>query len=202
MHTPTHPEAATTDAENSQAAWSPYVESLAADARRPSARRRVGAGLLFGALCAGAAIVGTMAMRGRGRPEGLWFRSLRKPRAYPPNWVFGPAWTVLYGLIAYSGYRVWRSPSSRARSAALSLWGAQLVLNGAWTPLFFGARRPRLALADIVTLDASVAAYTMVAARADARASAAFAPYAVWLAYASYLNAGIVADNPRFLLRR
>jgi translocator protein len=160
------------------------------------------AGLLFGALCAGAAVVGTMTMRGRGRPGSLWFRSLRKPRAYPPNWLFGPAWTVLYGLIAYSGYRVWRAPRSRARTAALSLWGAQLVLNGAWTPLFFGARRPRLALADLVALDASVAAYTGVAARVDPRASQLFAPYAVWLAYASYLNAGIVANNPRFLLRR
>jgi translocator protein len=199
MHTPTHSERATTDAETSQA-WSPYIGTQAEPG--PSPGRRLWAGVLFGALCAGVALVGTMTMRGRGRPGGLWFRSLRKPPAYPPNWVFGPAWTVLYGLIAYSGYRTWRAPSSQARTAALSLWGAQLVLNAAWTPLFFGARRPRLALADIVALDASVAAYTKLASRVDPRASQLFAPYAVWLAYASYLNAGIVADNPRFLLRR
>src|SRR6187551_689378 len=73
---------------------------------------------------------------------GPWYRSLRKPPQNPPSWVFGPAWTLLYALSAFSAWRVWRSAPSRSRRAALTLWGVQHALNTAWSPLFFGAHRP------------------------------------------------------------
>ena len=152
-------------------------------------------GLGLASLCYGVAALGSLTMRGRGAPDRWWFRSLRKSRAEPPRWVFGPVWTALYAKIAYSAWRVWRSSPSPGRSRALALWGAQLALNGAWTPLFFGARRPRLALADLAALDATATAYTATAARVDRTAALAFVPYLGWLGFATYLNGYIVARN-------
>ena len=149
----------------------------------------------FTLLSYGAAALGSLAMRGTRRPDGAWFRSLDKPSFQPPPWVFGPVWTVLYGTIAYAGYRVWKAPKSPARTRALVLWGTQLALNAAWTPLFFGARRPKAALADLAALDVAAGAFAAQAARVDQRAAVAFAPYLAWLSFASVLNGSIAANN-------
>ena len=155
----------------------------------------VRAGIAFLAASFGASLIGSLAMRGRGSADSRWYRSLRKPSYQPPSWVFGPVWTVLYGAIAYAGYRTWRLPRSRQRTRALALWGLQLGLNAAWTPLFFAARRPRAALVDLLALDASVLGYLRAIARRDRRAAIATAPYAGWLGFATALNAAIVAKN-------
>ena len=131
----------------------------------------------------------------RGSAKSPWFRTLRKPSFQPPNWLFGPVWTVLYGAIAYSGWRVWRAPKSPARTRALGLWGAQMLLNGAWTPLFFGAHKPVIALADQVVLDATAGLYTYTAVKVDKQAAGLFAPYLGWLGFATALNATIAAKN-------
>ncbi|HEY4239079.1 MAG TPA: TspO/MBR family protein [Kofleriaceae bacterium] len=165
--------------------------------------RGVLAGLGFAALTFGVAAAGAIATRrGKGRPQSLWYRLLRKPSYQPPNRVFGPVWTVLYGAIAYSGWRVWRSKESPERTAALGLWATQLALNAAWSPLFFGARRPRAALLDLIVLDASAAAYTAVASKVDTQAGATVLPYLGWLGFATALNSSIVAKNPSILLKR
>jgi benzodiazapine receptor len=148
----------------------------------------------FGALAAGAAALGTLTMRGKGRPDGRWFRSLRKPTFQPPNWVFGPVWTVLYATIAYAGWRIWQAGSPE-RSRALALWGVQLGLNALWSPLFFGARRPALALADLAALDATAMRFAVVARRVEPAAAKAFVPYLGWLAFATALNTAIVVKN-------
>lgn len=166
----------------------------AATRTRPVAHS-VLAGLGSALAVASAAAIGRLAMRGAGRPQGLWFRTRRKPSYQPPGWVFGPVWSVLYATIAYSGWRVWRAPDSAARARALKLWGAQLVLNAAWTPVFFGARRPAVALVDLVGLDAAAAAYAAAARKVDARAAAVVSPYLAWLGFATLLNASIVAKN-------
>src|SRR4051812_41464289 len=134
---------------------------------RPARRHRVLAGLGLAALCYGVAALGALTMRGRGAPGRLWFRTLRKAPAQPSDRVFGPVWTVLYGLIAYSGWRIWNAPRSPERNRALALWAGQLALNGAWTPLFFGSRRPVAALVDVVALDAAAGAYAATARRVD-----------------------------------
>jgi tryptophan-rich sensory protein len=149
----------------------------------------------FGALAYGAAALGALTMRGKGAPERPWFRTLKKPQFQPPNWLFGPVWTVLYGTIAYSGYRIWKQPSSSERTRALALWGTQLALNAAWTPLFFGARKPGAALVDIGVLDAAAGAYTAAAAQVDPTAAKLMGPYLAWLGYATALNGSIVALN-------
>ena len=179
-----------------------YMQPGETNPTPPRARSRtVLAGLGFVAATAGVAAIGTALLRGRGNPNGLWFRALDKPSFQPPNRVFAPVWTVLYAAIAYSGFRIWSAPKSPERTTALGLWAAQLILNGAWTPLFFGARRPVLAMADMVVLDAAALAYTAVASRVDKTAAGLVVPYLGWLGFATALNAKIVANNPSFMLK-
>jgi tryptophan-rich sensory protein len=99
-------------------------------------------------------------------------------------------------LIALSGWRVWRASGRRKRSAAHALWGGQLIANAAWSKLFFGDRRPRAALADIVALLGTVGAYTAVTRDVDRRAAAMMLPYGAWVSFATLLNEEIVRRNP------
>jgi tryptophan-rich sensory protein len=154
---------------------------------------------IFAALAYGAGALGFATMRRK--PESLWYRMLRKPAFQPPSWVFGPVWNVLYGAIAYAGWRVFEAPPSPQRSAALRWWGAQLALNAAWTPLFFGLQRPRAALADLALLDGAATSFALTAAKVDERAAAATLPYLAWLGFATALNTSIVRNNPRLLAR-
>ena len=125
-----------------------------------------------------------------------WHRRLRKPSWNPPNAAFGPVWAVLYTLMGISAWRVWRAPPSRARSGALGLWAAQLAANAAWTPLFFGAHRPRTALADLGLMLGAVGAYAAVARRVDRPAAWMMAPYLAWGGFAGALNFAIARANP------
>ncbi|HEX4422266.1 MAG TPA: TspO/MBR family protein [Kofleriaceae bacterium] len=162
--------------------------------KRPHSKL-VGLGLSL--LSYGVAALGARTMHGAsGRATRRWYHKLAKPAGQPPDRLFGPMWAVLYGTIAYSGWRIWKAPPSPERSRALGLWAGQLALNGAWTPLFFGARRPRSALVDIVALDAAAGMYADAAEKVDRTAALAIVPYLTWLGYATYLNGGIVARNP------
>jgi tryptophan-rich sensory protein len=153
------------------------------------------AALGFAALAFGSAALGALTMRGEGRPGGMWFRQLRKPAFQPPDRVFAPVWTVLYATIAYAGWKVWRTEPSRARTRALALWGTQLGLNAVWTPLFFGARRPAFALADVVALDAAAIGFAAAAREVAPAAARAVVPYLGWIGFATVLNAAIVVKN-------
>lgn len=121
-----------------------------------------------------------------------WYRRLRKPAWTPPDAIFGPVWTALYALMTASAWRVWRAPASAERSRALAWWGAQLAANGAWTPLFFGAHRPRLALADLGLLLGALGLYVREARRVDRGAAWMMAPYGAWSLFAAGLNGAIV----------
>ena len=79
-----------------------------------------------------------------------WYASLTKPSFNPPNWVFGPVWTTLYLLMAFSLWRVLRLPSGSMRRTALTLFFIQLALNAAWSWMFFAANSPLLGLVNIV----------------------------------------------------
>ena len=164
------------------------------DASKPPQKRSK----LWLALFAGAAALAANAgRRSTGKGRGLWYRALSKPRGQPPARAFAPIWTGLYGLMSVSAYRVFKTPPSPARSRALKLWWTQLALNGGWSPLFFGARRPRLAMVDLVGLAGSVAGYTRAARQVDRPAAWLMTPYLAWLGYAAYLNAAIIRRNPR-----
>jgi tryptophan-rich sensory protein len=150
----------------------------------------------FGALTAGAAVLGGLATRKS--VNSPWYRVfLRKPPYQPPRQAFGPVWSALYTTIAASGARVWRGAPGPARTRALALWGTQLALNAGWSAVFFGARRPRAALVEIGALLASIAGYAAAARKVDRPAAWLVAPYAAWTAFAAVLNAGIVRRNPQ-----
>ncbi|HVN17651.1 MAG TPA: TspO/MBR family protein [Dongiaceae bacterium] len=147
----------------------------------------------FGLATAGAAWYGSRYSRGSRDP---WYRELRKPSFTPPDKAFPIVWTALYALIAYSGWRVWNAAPSRERRLALRMWVSQLAANAKWSKLFFGERRPVLALVDIFALESSIISYIAAAHKVDRAAAYAFIPYGAWVAFATVLNAEILRLNP------
>ena len=123
---------------------------------------------------------------------GAWYASLVKPPFNPSNWVFGPAWTLLYVLIAIAGWRTWRREPT---GAALKVWGVQLILNFAWSPTFFGAKMMGPALVVIVCLLASIVLFIASVWNRDRLSGWLFAPYAAWVAFATVLNASLLGLN-------
>lgn len=119
----------------------------------------------------------------------------------PPNWVFGPVWTVLYLMMGLAAWLVWRERTSPGRSRALGLFAVQLVLNGLWTPIFFGAyplwgsAALWLAFAVIVAMIAAVVATILAFRRVRGLASMLLLPYLAWILYASTLNLYIAVMN-------
>lgn len=130
------------------------------------------------------------ALTGMFFPPGAWYETLIKPRWTPPNWLFGPAWTVLYIAIATAGWYVWRSVP-QALSLPLILWVTQLVFNAAWSWLFFGLHRPDLALIDSGLMLATIIAFAIVAWPVSPISTWLFIPYGLWVAFATALNAYI-----------
>lgn len=151
----------------------------------------------FGLITAGAAWYGAHYSR-KGNRDDDWYRQLRKPSFTPPDEVFPVAWTILYALIAWSGWRIWSAAPSRERQRALRLWITQLATNAQWSKLFFGQHRPGLALADIVSLESEIFSYIKSARKVDRAAAGAFVPYAAWVAFAAVLNAEIARLNSGF----
>lgn len=121
---------------------------------------------------------------------GAWYQDLAKPAWTPPSWVFAPVWTVLYVVIAIAGWLVWRAGGNRF-SAPVYFWLVQLVLNAAWSWLFFGLHRPAVALVDIALLLIAIVAFIATAWRYSAVAASLFVPYAAWAAFAAVLNYSI-----------
>lgn len=127
--------------------------------------------------------------------KSRWYRRLKKPPFQPPAWVFGPVWSVLYPMIAYSGYRVWKRRDAAGRRGALAWWGAQMGLNALWSRLFFKHRTPAAALVDIGLMLPSIALYVNAARKVDKPAAWLMAPYLGWVGFASVLNEEIVRRN-------
>lgn len=121
-----------------------------------------------------------------------WYANLAKPWFTPPSWVFGPVWTALYVLMAFSLWRVLRPQSNVAgRRLAVVLFALQLVLNAAWPLMFFGANSPLLGMINIIPQLVIIVATFAAFARIDRFAAWCLAPLAVWVTYASVLNAAI-----------
>jgi tryptophan-rich sensory protein len=121
-------------------------------------------------------------------PPGDWYAHLAKPPFNPPNWLFAPVWTALYVLIAITGWRVWQR---EVTGWPRWLWRAQLALNFLWSPVFFAAHQIGLALAVILLLLTIILTFIATCWWRDRFAAWLFAPYAVWVAFASMLNASI-----------
>ena len=117
-----------------------------------------------------------------------WYPTLAKPAFTPPSWVFGPVWTTLYLLMGVALYLVWRSEPGRRRRVALAVFAGQLVLNAAWTLVFFGSQAIFGGLVVIVALLAVILATVAAFARVDRRAAALLVPYLLWVGFATALN--------------
>ncbi|MBT8486243.1 MAG: tryptophan-rich sensory protein [Phycisphaerales bacterium] len=135
-------------------------------------------------------LVAVAAFFGSNFTPGEWYQALQRPALAPPNWIFGPVWTLLYLAIAVAAFLVWRRPERSGRALALVLWGTQLALNALWSYLFFGLERPGLALIEIVVLLGVIVATTVVFFSVRKSAGMLFVPYALWVSFATYLNAG------------
>ncbi|CAG9794664.1 unnamed protein product [Diatraea saccharalis] len=128
------------------------------------------------------------------KQEGnAWYQVIKKPSWTPPNWVFGPAWTVLYTSMGAASYMVYRDCGGFTESAVLplSLYGGQLVMNWMWTPLFFGYHRIGLALVHMLVLDGAAVACARSFGAVNTTAGCLMLPYLAWLAYATTLNYSI-----------
>lgn len=134
----------------------------------------------------GGTLIGTMTL------PGPWYEALEKPFFNPPNWLFGPAWTVLYILVGIAGWRV------RTRLGAgllMNLWIAQLVVNFLWSPTFFGMQSIGGGLVVVVAMLALILAFIALAWSRERVSALLFLPYAAWVAFATALNASIFVLN-------
>lgn len=120
-----------------------------------------------------------------------WYAGLVKPSFNPPNWIFGPVWTLLYILMAYAFFRILRAPDSVARSRAIVLFLVQMAFNAAWSWAFFGLHSTLGGVVVIVPLLVLIALTIAAFARVDRSASYLLYPYIAWVSFASVLNIAI-----------
>lgn len=127
---------------------------------------------------------------------GGWYQTLIKPPLTPPGAAFGIAWTFLYAVMALAAWRAWRSPAESARAnRALGLYGAQLILNGGWSYVFFASGAMAWALVVLTALAVLLAIMARVFYANDRIAGLLVAPYLAWVCFATYLNAGFLVLN-------
>lgn len=141
--------------------------------------------LFIAAVCGGGMLIGLSTL------PGPWYEALDKPVFNPPDWLFGPAWSVLYVLIGVAGWRVWRIADKRL----MVVWVLQLALNFLWSPVFFGLQSIGGALVIVLALLATVLLFIALAWPRDRVASMLLVPYALWVAFASILNASVFVLN-------
>lgn len=124
-----------------------------------------------------------------------WYAELEKPLLNPPNFVFGPVWTVLYLLIAVSLYLVWTHKTTTSKKAAYVAFGAQIVLNALWSLVFFGLHSPELGILVIMLLVGAIVATILIFRRFSKPAAYLLIPYLAWVCFAAYLTIGVAALN-------
>jgi translocator protein len=123
-----------------------------------------------------------------------WYAGLAHPTFAPPNWVFAPVWTALYGLMAVAAWRVWRVAGTR--SLEMGIYALQLFINFAWSVIFFAMHQIGLALADIGLLLILILAAAILFWRRDRIAGLLLLPYLIWTGFAAVLNEAFWALNP------
>lgn len=130
---------------------------------------------------------------------GPWYRALRKPTWQPPDWAFGPAWTLILGMAAWSGALAWEAaPDAAGRFEVVALFAANGLFHFLWSPLFFRLKRPDWALFEVAFLWLSCLALIIGLARFSTAASLLIVPYLLWVSFASWLNLAIVRLNAPF----
>jgi translocator protein len=136
--------------------------------------------------------VGSLASFATSQSVAEWYPTLTKPSWTPPPWLFAPVWTTLYAMMGVSAWLVWRTGNAKV---LMLLFFGQLLLNLAWSFLFFGARSPGLGLIDIIAMWIAIAATIFVFAFRSRLAAFLLVPYLCWVSYATALNAAIFMMN-------
>jgi translocator protein len=150
-------------------------------------------------LCAALGVAVVAGLGGLATELGPWYRALKQPWWQPPDWAFGPAWSVIYLLTAVAAVRVWlRAHASRERVQWLVALAANGAINVFWSWLFFKARRPDWALAEVALLWLSIVLLIVLARRHDSVAALLLVPYLLWVAFAASLNYAVVRLNGPF----
>lgn len=130
---------------------------------------------------------------------GSWYRDLKKPSWQPPDWLFGPAWTIILGLAAWAAILSWDQAYSESEQAlVISVYAANFLFHLLWSPLFFKYKRPDWALVEVVFLWLSVVAMLYVTWSLAPLAGLLILPYILWVSFAAALNAKIVQLNRPF----
>lgn len=147
---------------------------------------------------AGSAVVVAL-LGGAATQIGPWYYGLNKPSWQPPDWLFAPVWTLIYGLTALAGVLAWNRLADREkRLRLLGLFALNALLNVLWSELFFGMRRPDWAMSEVIPFWLSILALVLVVFPISRTAGWALIPYLLWVLFAAVLNLAIVRLNGPF----
>jgi tryptophan-rich sensory protein len=125
-----------------------------------------------------------------------WYESLTKPSFNPPNWVFGPVWTILYIMMGIALYLVWKRGLHRKKvRRAVNVFAVQMLLNFLWTPAFFGMQSLGAGLVVIVLLLGAIVATIIIFWSVSRIASVLLLPYFFWVSFATVLNLSLYLMN-------
>ena len=117
-----------------------------------------------------------------------WYSTLIKPSFAPPNWLFAPAWTILYILMAVAAFLIWQSRNNSQAKCALTFYFFQLALNSLWSIVFFGLHNPQLAFFEILVLWVLILITLLKFYKIQRTAGLLLIPYLLWVSFASILN--------------
>ena len=127
---------------------------------------------------------------------GSWYEKLNQPSFSPPNWLFGPVWTVLYLMMGVSAYLIWQKGlDNKTVRIALVIFAIQLILNSFWSIIFFGMKNLSFALAEIVILWIFIVLTIIKFYPIDKKAAYLLIPYLLWVSFATFLNYSILRLN-------
>jgi len=130
---------------------------------------------------------------------GPWYYALHKPSWQPPDWLFGPAWTLIYGLIALAGIKAWNAARDRRQGLRIiGVFALNALLNVGWSELFFHFQRPDWALLEVVAFWLSIVVLIVTAGSVSPVAWWLLAPYLAWVTFAGLLNLAVVRLNAPF----
>jgi translocator protein len=124
-----------------------------------------------------------------------WYATLNKPWFTPPDWLFGPVWTLLYILMGLALFLVWRSPKSRTRDIGIALFAVQLAVNVFWSFAFFGLENTLYGVLTIIPLWVLIAATIFQFYKVSKGAAFLMVPYILWVSIATALNTAVYLLN-------
>jgi translocator protein len=144
----------------------------------------------------GTLVVGSLSGLATASSVETWYTTLEKPSFNPPNWIFGPVWTLLYIMMGTAAAMVWtKSNDPNSSDRPLLIYGLQLGLNALWSLVFFGLRSPAGGLVMILLLIAAIVGCITLFRPIDVRAARLLYPYLAWVCFATVLNASIAVLN-------